>query len=198
MRLAAEVTSEEELTVGRMRENWMLLEQTLRTDSLLSRATESFDLGQLLLAILAFLGPVGPGVLVHAGAHLDVEQQRAGAGHLEGGSLIAAYELVADRRMVEEAVGAGATLVDALGRGLQDVSVAAVHVLREHAPFPVPRGIVEHEAVFAEDGRVFALLAQKVQIALLFRREFAELLGTDEVVVGPGEVEVVVDVIVLG
>ncbi len=192
VRLATKIASEEKLAVGRVREDGVLLEQALRSDALLARAAEALDLGKLLFGAVRItaLGARRSRVLVHAGADFDVEQKGAGAGHLVGGALVTANELVAGRRMVEEAVSSLALGVDSRRRFLPEVTLAAIDILGIDATLAIPRRVIEHETVVAEDRLVFAVATEEIEIALVLGGEAAVLLRTTEVVGRPDEVKV--------
>ena len=189
--LLAVEAGEEELAVGGVGEERVLVEQALAAHLGLAGAAEAVDdlgLG-VLRAPLALLGELlGP----DARAQLDVEDEGGDAGHLEGDALVAAVELAAlgGVLVVEEAVGARAARVDALLRLLHEGALAAVDVVRQLAHLVVDLAVVEEEAVLAEQRLELAARADVVQVALLGVAELAVGLGAAEVELGAGELGV--------
>ncbi len=183
---------EEELAVGRVGVERVLVEQALAADLGRAGAGEAVDALGLDVDVTAHLGLGGELVLPDAGAELHVEHERRGAGHLEGGALVAGVELVAHSGVlvVEEAVGAGAPGVDA-GLGLlHERPVAAVDVVRQLADLVVAPAVVEQQAVVAQLGHELAVRADVVQVALLGIRELAVRLRAAEVELGTRELGV--------
>lgn len=181
--LLAVEAGEEELAVGRVGIDGVLLEESVGSDLAGSGAGEAFDGLELSgIGTVAPLGLVGPLLLADAAADGRVEDERVGAGHLEGGAVVASVELVADGRVfvIKDAVGSLAPGVDS-GLGLLlELSLAAVDVVREDALLAVPDGVVKEEAVWAENSLTYVVLAEVVEVTLFRVREEAVLLGTSE------------------
>ena len=69
--------------------------------------------------------------------------------------------------VVKDAVGPGASGVDAGLRFLDELSLAAIDTVGQDAPLLVTVGVVEKEAVFTKLGSGDVVLADVVQVALL-------------------------------
>lgn len=105
----------------------------------------------------------------NAGADGGVEDQGEGAGHLVGRTVVASVESVANGGIlvIEETVGAIATIVDARLALLNKFPLTAVHIVWQDAFLVIPDGVVEEVAVGAKNRVRDAVDTHVVQVTLL-------------------------------
>ena len=172
----------------------MGLQQVLRSECFPPGTGEAVNLEYLLSVtsprLLAGL------LLPHAAPDLLVEDERDGAGELEGAPVVALDVLVADilLRVVEHTVGSLALRVSVRG-GLLDVDpVPAVHIVRQHTLLVVGNLVVEEKTLGTELYVGNSLTTDVEEVALLevselpvgfrtfkVRTEFSILLGRGQV-----------------
>ena len=188
------VAGEVRAAVSGVRVDGVSLEEVLRPECFPPGTGEAVNLVDLL--------PVTPpgllaGLLLpNAAPHLRVEDERDGAGELEGAAVVALDVLVADilLRVVEHTVGSLALRVS-VGRGLLDVDpVPAVHIVGQNTLLVVGNLVVEEKTLGTELYVGNSLATDVEEVALLevselpvgfrtfkVRTEFSILLGRGQV-----------------
>ncbi len=162
-----------------MRVYGVCLKQALGSNLLTTRTSESINL-QEFLVLVASSGLLAQLLRPGTGAKCDVEDQGCRARHFKSSALVAVDVLVANSGVikVKDAVGSLATVIDSGSTFLDQYTIAALYVMRQHTFLAVGNRKVKKKALGTKNRFSGVFATNIIKVTLLGIGEAAVHLWT--------------------